>query len=115
MLKQSNQVQKKILSCGMSESPARREKAELRELARGIEGWLGDREGEVLYDLARKCTGRGAIVEIGSWKGKSTIWLAKGSKAGNGVKVYAVDTHTGSSEHRQDAGGVWTFDAFKRN
>lgn len=91
------------------------EKAEIRALVEGIDGWLPDFEGELLYDLARGCKGRGAIVEIGSWKGKSTIWLAKGSKAGNGVKVYAVDPHTGSSEHRQDAGRVWTFDEFKRN
>jgi predicted O-methyltransferase YrrM len=31
------------------------------------------------------------IVEIGSWKGKSTIWIAGGSKNGNKVKVYAID------------------------
>lgn len=80
-----------------------------------IDGWLSDAEGELLYELARGCRGRGVIVEIGSWKGKSTIWLAKGSQAGNRVKVYAVDPHTGSSEHRESAGGVWTFDEFKKN
>jgi predicted O-methyltransferase YrrM len=34
------------------------------------------------------------IVEIGSWKGKSTICLGLGSQAGNGVPVYAIDPHT---------------------
>ncbi len=47
--------------------------------ARDIEGWLTEKEGIFLYKMANKCTGRGVIVEIGSWKGKSTIWLSLGS------------------------------------
>jgi predicted O-methyltransferase YrrM len=58
-----------------------------------VPGWLTDEEGEALYDLARRCTGRGAIVEIGSWKGKSTICLGLGSRAGNGVRIFAIDPH----------------------
>src|SRR5204862_2126445 len=57
----------------------------------GIGGWLTPKEGRLLYELARGCTGRGVIVEIGSWKGKSTIWLASGSRRGPGVFVYAID------------------------
>lgn len=38
----------------------------------GVEGWLTEREGRLLFDRASRCTGRGVIVEIGSWKGKST-------------------------------------------
>lgn len=34
---------------------------------------------------------RGIIVEIGSFQGRSTIGLAKGSKLGNNNMVYAVD------------------------
>ena|SRR3989338_9393013 len=82
-----------------------------KKLTRQIEGWLGEGEGQLLFDLAKMCGGRGVIVEIGSWKGKSTVWLSRGSKAGRGVKVYAVDTHRGSKEH----GTVWTFDEFKKN
>ena len=33
------------------------------------------------------------IVEIGSWKGKSTICLGLGSRAGVSVPIYAVDPH----------------------
>lgn len=55
------------------------------------------------------------IVEIGSWKGKSTVWLAKGSKDGKGIKIYAIDPHKGSSEHRKWYGKVWTFEEFKEN
>lgn len=42
------------------------------------------------------------IVEIGSWKGKSTIWIANGSKDGRNIKVYAIDPHIGSSEHQKE-------------
>ena len=58
--------------------------------------------------------GRGVIVEIGSWKGKSTIWLAKGSQAGQKVKVYAFDPHSASIVH-QKHGEAWTFDELKQN
>jgi predicted O-methyltransferase YrrM len=67
--------------------------AELRRLTAGIPGWLTDEEGEALYDLAKACTGRGVIVEIGSWKGKSTTCLGLGSKAGRRVPIYAIDPH----------------------
>ena len=67
--------------------------APVKELIKDVPGWLSDEEGEALYELARECTGRGVIVEIGSWKGKSTICLAHGSAAGMAVPVYAVDPH----------------------
>jgi predicted O-methyltransferase YrrM len=88
---------------------------EIKELVNQIDGWLTDREGELLYNLAKTTQGKGVIVEIGSWKGKSTIWLAKGSKDGNKVKVYAIDPHTGSSEHKALYGKVWTFEEFNKN
>jgi len=47
-----------------------------------------------LYDMAKRCS-RGVIVEIGSSAGMSTISLAGGSRAGNKVKVYAVDPFNG--------------------
>jgi predicted O-methyltransferase YrrM len=67
---------------------------ELRRRLDALPGWLSYEEGELLYDLARGCSGRGAIVEIGSWRGKSTVCLGLGSQAGSKVKVYAVDRHT---------------------
>jgi MMP 1-O-methyltransferase len=65
----------------------------VKELIKDVPGWLSDEEGEALYELARACTGRGVIVEIGSWKGKSTICLGLGSRAGNSVEIFAVDPH----------------------
>lgn len=67
--------------------------ASVKELIEDVPGWLSDEEGEALFELARECTGKGVIVEIGSWKGKSTICLGLGSRAGNGVRIFAVDPH----------------------
>jgi predicted O-methyltransferase YrrM len=67
---------------------------ELRRRLDELPGWLSYEEGETLYELARSCTGKGVIVEIGSWRGKSTTCLGLGSKAGKRVRVFAVDRHT---------------------
>jgi MMP 1-O-methyltransferase len=67
--------------------------ARVKPLIADIPGWLTDEEGEALYELARRCRGDGVIVEIGSWKGKSTVCLGLGSQAGASVPIYAVDPH----------------------
>lgn len=68
-----------------------------------IEGWISDIEGYVLYRLARDGEGEGAIVEVGSWMGKSTVWLAAGSMARGRERVHAIDTFEGSPEHKDMA------------
>jgi predicted O-methyltransferase YrrM len=87
---------------------------ETKRIVAKVEGFLTDEEGEILYKLAKDCLPNTVIVEVGSWKGKSTIWLSRGSQAGNNLKVFAVDPHTGSSEHNIGR-KVWTFDKFKEN
>lgn len=67
--------------------------SEIRKITDKVDGWLGKREALYLYALAKADIGSGAIVEIGSWKGKSTIWLARGSAARGGGSVYAIDPH----------------------
>jgi len=86
----------------------------IKEAADRVEGWLTDSEGEFLYNAAMNCKGRGVIVEIGSWKGKSTIWLAKGAKAGSNIKIYAIDPHTGTSSQKRH-GEVDNLAEFKEN
>ncbi len=76
-------------------------------------GFLSDIEGAVLYALAQKCSGQGVIVEIGSYKGKSTIYLGKGSRAGKNVKIYAIDPHREPFQSKEDATG--TYEKFKKN
>src|SRR5919197_3773748 len=65
----------------------------VKPLIADIPGGQTDEEGEALYELARVCRGGGVIVEIGSWKGKSTVCLGLGSRAGNSVPIYAIDPH----------------------
>jgi predicted O-methyltransferase YrrM len=64
-----------------------------RAAADTVEGWLTAAEGELLFSLAAACPPRGTIVEIGSWKGKSTTWLAEGAGLASGIRVFAVDPH----------------------
>ena len=68
-----------------------------RTAAAAVDGWLNETQGEALFDAAARCSGRGAIVEIGSWKGRSTIWLAHGARVA-GQRVFAVDPHVNSRE-----------------
>lgn len=79
-----------------------------------IGGWLTRKEGILLYSLAKRVKKENVIVEIGSWKGKSTICLGGGTKSGNQVIVYAIDPHTGSFEHRMFR-EVDTFEEFREN
>ena len=67
-----------------------------------VRGFLSHREGATLYMLAAEGPAKGQIVEIGSFMGRSTIWLAHGSKQCQREKVFAVDPHTGSPEHQAD-------------
>ncbi len=57
-----------------------------------VEGWLYDEEVELLYRLASGVR-EGVIVEIGSYRGKSTVALALGSRDGSHAPVFAVDPH----------------------
>lgn len=55
-------------------------------------GWLSLDEAVLLYHLARQTT-TGSIVEVGSYRGRSTVALAKGALAGGNRPVYAIDPH----------------------
>lgn len=57
-----------------------------------VEGWLSRDEAELLYRAARSAVA-GAIVEIGAYRGRSTLALALGSRDGAGLTVYSVDPH----------------------
>lgn len=65
--------------------------AELNAMG-GVEGWLAREEAMLLFQLARQ-TEHGCIVEVGSYRGRSTIALALGARNGLGVPVYAFDPH----------------------
>jgi predicted O-methyltransferase YrrM len=85
------------------------------DIYNSIEGWLSISEAYFLYDAALHAK-EGIIVEIGSWKGKSTSCLAMGSLDGNKIKIYAVDPFTGLLEHTEIfTRYVNTFYEFKEN
>jgi Methyltransferase domain len=65
--------------------------SELRDV-KEIEGWLPLDGALLLYELARQVSS-GCIVEVGSYRGRSTVALARGSAAGSNVPVYAVEPH----------------------
>ncbi len=90
-----------------------REYPDLTQKISGIQGCVSTKEAVFLYEAARNC-GNGVIVELGSWKGKSTICLGLGSKNGRGVKVYAVDPHSGSPDQKGFEKEN-TFEEFKKN
>ena len=91
-----------------------------------IKGFLAADEAAALYEQALQVSGDGAVLEIGSYCGKSTIYLGLACKR-NSSTVFALDHHRGSEEHQQgeffhdtdlyDAGeGVMdSFKEFRRN
>lgn len=70
------------------------------EALKSVEGWLAPYEGYLLYLLARYGEGAGEIVEVGSFMGLSTCWLAFGSSLAGREKVTAVDTFKGSPQQQ---------------
>jgi len=79
-----------------------------------VEGWLTDREAAFLYHAARTCTLVGGIVEIGSFKGKSTVCLGLGSTAGTRLPIYAIDPHDTEIQAVHNAGAS-SLPVFERN
>ena len=88
---------------------ARRAAAEGRAIAvlaeaRATPGYMPDDEGIALHLLARRAarSGLGPIVEVGAYRGRSTLYLASGvamyRDVGHPVRVYSVDHHRGSEE-----------------
>ncbi|HZY81119.1 MAG TPA: class I SAM-dependent methyltransferase [Cyclobacteriaceae bacterium] len=60
-----------------------------------IDGWLSLNEAYHLYVGAQSLPANATVVEIGSWKGKSTYCLAKGLRSGT---VYAIDPFNSDGE-----------------
>ena len=68
---------------------------------RNVPGWLTGPDAHLLYSLAHHGPGTGAIVEIGSAWGMSTVFLASGSKHSRRERVIAIDPHTGDPWYLQ--------------
>ncbi|WP_420453707.1 class I SAM-dependent methyltransferase [Ilumatobacter sp.] len=59
-----------------------------------VEGWMSPGQGATLHEAARRCPPGGRIVEIGSFRGRSTIVLA--TAADPTVEIVAIDPHAGN-------------------
>ena len=64
-----------------------------------VKGFLADDEGEALFNAAVATAAIGPCLEVGSYCGKSTVYLGTACKQNNNV-VYAIDHHRGSEEHQ---------------
>lgn len=64
-----------------------------------IKGFLDEAEGLRLYELALEACSLGPCLEIGSFCGKSTIYLGMACKA-KGRTLFTVDYHCGSEEQQ---------------
>ncbi len=72
---------------------------QLRALAERTQGFMPPVEGLALYETAAAYAGNGPVLEIGSYCGKSTIYLAAGARAKTQVTI-TIDHHRGSEEHQ---------------
>ena len=64
-----------------------------------VKGFLSEEEGEKLYSLALESSKKSPVLELGSYCGKSTIYIGSAVKDNNSL-LYAVDHHRGSEEHQ---------------
>ena len=86
-----------------------------------VKGFLAEDEAQALYDHALTSAALAPILEVGSYCGKSTVYLGSACKKADGV-LYALDHHRGSEEHQlgeeyHDAdlydGDIGLMDSFK--
>ena len=64
-----------------------------------LKGFMPINEGTALLKWAKKFSKSGPVMEIGTYCGKSTIYLAIGALHNNQT-VYTIDHHKGSEEHQ---------------
>jgi predicted O-methyltransferase YrrM len=69
-----------------------------------VPGWLDRPVARLLYGLARYGPGRGEVVEVGSYLGRSTVILARGLQARGEGRLLAVDPHHGQLRRDQPPG-----------
>ena len=98
---------------------------ELRAAARAAIGFMPEAEGLALYEAGLAAGRLGPLLEIGSYCGKSAVYLGAAARA-TGTRLFSIDHHRGSEEHQPgeeyfderlydaEAGRVDTFLEFKR-
>jgi len=69
------------------------------KLLASIKGFLDDDEGRCLYEMALQAGHLGPCLEIGSYCGKSTVFLGTACKKSDSI-LYSIDHHRGSEEQQ---------------
>ena len=64
-----------------------------------VKGFLEKQEAESLYQSAKKYSSIGPCLEIGSYCGKSAVYLGTAVKENNQI-LYSIDHHKGSEEQQ---------------
>jgi predicted O-methyltransferase YrrM len=70
-----------------------------KELLASVKGFLDEDEGRCLYEMALEAGRLGPCLEIGSYCGKSTLYLAAACQKNNGI-LFSIDHHRGSEEQQ---------------
>lgn len=73
----------------------------LGKMSLTIPGMVTPDSGKFLYSLCYMQDLKGDVVEIGSWQGRSTTFLARAVKESNNGKFYAVDHFRGNPGKEQ--------------
>ncbi|MGB7918900.1 MAG: class I SAM-dependent methyltransferase [Desulfobacterales bacterium] len=68
-------------------------------LLQNVKGFLDEEEGRRIYALALEVGGLGPCLEIGSYCGKSTLYLGAACRESGSI-LFSVDHHRGSEEHQ---------------
>lgn len=96
----------------------------LLRLARATPGFMPDDEGLALYRAGREAAALGPLLEVGTYVGKSTIYLGAAAQE-MGTVLFTIDHHRGSEEQQpgqpyfdprfvDEFGQVDTLPAFRR-
>ena len=72
---------------------------DLLALARRTRGFMPEAEGLLLHRWARRVLAAGPAVEVGSYCGKSAVYLGAAAREVGGL-VFTVDHHRGSEENQ---------------
>ena len=77
--------------------------ASIHKMADSVKGFLDPEEGERLYEVALEAAARGACLEVGSYCGKSALYLGLACRACGSV-LFSIDHHRGSEEQQPGEG-----------
>lgn len=91
-----------------------------------VKGFLAEDEAAALFQAAQDVAPLGPVLEVGSYCGKSTVYIGTACKESGNI-LYALDHHRGSEEHQlgeeyhdadlydNSVGLMDTFNEFRKN